>query len=151
MREHRVAVLPRWVEPAPGLEVLEKRWDEVNPPAALTGALAVLSGDRVRRRRRRAAEAAPQNVELKTVTRNGHPGEQLVELVERSDAELVVMGSRGRGRLTSGLLGSTSREVHRILTPQRGLTASPDLAGTAPAVGIAGYTFNGGWGWLTQP
>ena len=61
---------------------------------------------------RRAAEAAPESLGLKTVIRTGHPGEQLVELVEESGADLVVMGSRGRGRLASGLLGSTSGEVH---------------------------------------
>ena len=39
----------------------------------------------------------------------GSPAAQIVEA--SNDAELVVMGSRGRGRLTGGLLGSTSYAV----------------------------------------
>lgn len=50
-----------------------------------------------------------------TVTRvdlNGYPADALVEYAEEVGAEMMVIGSRGRGELAAIFLGSTS---HRIL------------------------------------
>ncbi len=41
----------------------------------------------------------------------GDPAEQLAELAEQEDAELLVVGSRGRGPFKSAFLGSVSHDV----------------------------------------
>ncbi len=45
--------------------------------------------------------------------RGASEGEELVRLAEELDPGLVVLGSRGRGRLTGALLGSVSDHVRR--------------------------------------
>ena len=47
--------------------------------------------------------------ELRVV--EGPPAEALIETAEREGAELLVIGSRGRGGLRSAVLGSVSREL----------------------------------------
>jgi nucleotide-binding universal stress UspA family protein len=41
----------------------------------------------------------------------GHPAKQILRLASEAEADLVVIGSRGLGRVKSAILGSTSREV----------------------------------------
>jgi nucleotide-binding universal stress UspA family protein len=41
----------------------------------------------------------------------GYPPKQIVRLARDIDADLIVVGSRGLGRVKSAVLGSTSREV----------------------------------------
>lgn len=44
----------------------------------------------------------------------GHPANAILEYIRNEDADLVVLGSRGRGDVASILLGSTSHQVlHR--------------------------------------
>ncbi len=43
----------------------------------------------------------------------GHPAEQLVHLAELKRADLVVLGSRGRSKVSRWLLGSVSERVLR--------------------------------------
>jgi nucleotide-binding universal stress UspA family protein len=49
----------------------------------------------------------------KTVVDTGHPVDRIVYHAKAIDADLVVMGSRGRGGLADVTLGSTSRRVLR--------------------------------------
>jgi nucleotide-binding universal stress UspA family protein len=43
----------------------------------------------------------------------GAPADQLIEVADQEDAELLVVGSRGRGALSSAVLGGVSRKVAR--------------------------------------
>jgi nucleotide-binding universal stress UspA family protein len=61
---------------------------------------------------RAAADAAPQDISITTRVRMGHAGEEIVTQAEEGDHDLVVLGSRGRGRLASTLLGSVGGDVH---------------------------------------
>ena len=61
---------------------------------------------------REGASTAPNDVKVHTVTRSGHPGEQIVAEIEAGGYDLVVLGSRGRGRLTTELFGSANGYVH---------------------------------------
>ena len=61
---------------------------------------------------REAASTAPAELHVDTVTRSGHIGEQIVAEIEAGGYDLVVLGSRGRGRLTSELFGSANAYVH---------------------------------------
>jgi nucleotide-binding universal stress UspA family protein len=48
-----------------------------------------------------------------TIVATGHPVDQIVCQAEELDADLVVIGSHGRGGLADVTLGSTSRRVLR--------------------------------------
>ena len=52
------------------------------------------------------------SVTIKRVDVNGYPADALVEYAEGVGADLIVIGSRGRGELAALFLGSTS---HRVL------------------------------------
>ncbi|HUK94009.1 MAG TPA: universal stress protein [Gaiellaceae bacterium] len=41
----------------------------------------------------------------------GHPAERVIELAAARDADLIVVGSRGRGGIAGALLGSVSTEL----------------------------------------
>ena len=48
------------------------------------------------------------NVRIKRVDLDGYPADALVDYCDQTKADLLVMGTRGRGRLSSTFLGSTS-------------------------------------------
>jgi len=55
--------------------------------------------------------AQEHGVTAKTELLIGYAPKQIVRLARDIDAELIVVGSRGLGRVKSAVLGSTSREV----------------------------------------
>ena len=61
---------------------------------------------------REAVDSLPEGLPVTTVVRRGNPGAEIVGQIERGDHDLVVMGSRGRGRVTSSLFGSVAAHVH---------------------------------------
>src|SRR6266851_1939935 len=61
---------------------------------------------------REGASLASSDLNVHTVTRSGHIGEEIVAEIETGGYDLVVLGSRGRGRLTSELFGSANGYVH---------------------------------------
>lgn len=61
---------------------------------------------------RDARAALPHDVAAQTIQHSGHPGEEIVAELERGGYDLVVLGSRGRGRTLANLLGSVNTHVH---------------------------------------
>lgn len=86
------------------------RWTFVGPPAAPYPTERDL--ERAAREIVERAEAlVPPDLCVSTLVRHGSPAAAIVERVVDGDHDLVVMGSHGRGRLASLLLGSVSRAV----------------------------------------
>ncbi len=54
----------------------------------------------------------PDDLPVTTVLKHGHPGEEIVKQIEAGDHDLVVMGTRGLGRVTSNLFGTVGGYVH---------------------------------------
>jgi nucleotide-binding universal stress UspA family protein len=88
----------------------------VAPLAGLSGVsldeLAAELQQWAERTAREGASMAPNESKVHTVTRSGHIGEEIVAEIEAGGYDLVVLGSRGRGRLTSELFGSANGYVH---------------------------------------
>src|SRR3954447_23974221 len=60
---------------------------------------------------RAAADRVPDDLSLTTRLLDGDPARELLRAARESDCDLIVMGARGRGRMTTALLGSTSNRV----------------------------------------
>jgi nucleotide-binding universal stress UspA family protein len=88
----------------------------VAPLASLGGISVDELGDELKqwaeRTGREGASLAPNGSDVRTVTRSGHIGGEIVAEIEAGDYDLVVLGSRGRGKLTSELFGSANAFVH---------------------------------------
>jgi nucleotide-binding universal stress UspA family protein len=54
---------------------------------------------------------AEAGVRYRVVERDGHPAAVIREIADEEDADLVVVGRRGRGRVAELLLGSVSHEL----------------------------------------
>ena len=50
-------------------------------------------------------------VEVESHIEEGHPGEVIVDMASRLDADMIVMGTHGRRGLERALMGSVAREV----------------------------------------
>jgi nucleotide-binding universal stress UspA family protein len=61
----------------------------------------------------RDAEASlPDDVTAHTVQRRGRSGDEIVAELHRGGYDLIVLGSRGRGRTRANVLGSVNTHVH---------------------------------------
>jgi nucleotide-binding universal stress UspA family protein len=61
---------------------------------------------------REGASTAPSDANVHTITRSGTVGEEIVSEIGAGGYDLVVLGSRGRGRLVTDLFGSANGYVH---------------------------------------
>jgi nucleotide-binding universal stress UspA family protein len=78
-----------------------------------------------------AIELGLQEVERRVVV--GFPAERLADLADDEDAELIVVGSRGRGRFKAAFLGSVSNSLVGVarcpvLIAPRGVTEASEPA-----------------------
>ncbi len=60
---------------------------------------------------RRAADRVPDDMSVTTRLLDGDPARELLCVARDGDHDVLVMGSRGRGRMTAALLGSASNRV----------------------------------------
>ena len=60
---------------------------------------------------REAADGVPDDLSVTTQLLDGDPARELLGLAREGDFDVIVMGSRGRGRVTAALLGSVSNRV----------------------------------------
>lgn len=59
-----------------------------------------------------AAQLVPEDVIAHTVQGSGHAGPVILKELKRGQYDLIVLGSRGRGRTQEGLLGSVNGYIH---------------------------------------
>ena len=60
---------------------------------------------------REAADGVPDDLSVTTQLLDGDPARELLRIARDGDFDVIVMGSRGRGRMTAALLGSVSNRV----------------------------------------
>jgi nucleotide-binding universal stress UspA family protein len=70
-----------------------------------------LSHDVLDQARDCARQAGALDERIATLTTDGNQARQLIQAAERHKADLIVLGSRGRGRLEGLLLGSVSQKI----------------------------------------
>jgi nucleotide-binding universal stress UspA family protein len=83
---------------------------------------------------REAAELVPPDVPVMTFVDRGHAAARIAHHAEVFGCDLIVMGSRGRGRTTAALFGSTSQGVlHATCVPVLVLRTPAAAPVAAPA------------------
>ena len=63
-------------------------------------------------RLRDAAHRVPDDVPLTTLLRTGHAGKEIIRAAEEIGADVLVLGTRRRGRVTTNLFGSVAGDVY---------------------------------------
>ena len=69
-------------------------------------------------RLRAAADSVPDDLSVTTQLLDGDPAREVLRIAREGDHDVIVLGSRGRGRVTAALLGSVSnRLLHSAPVP----------------------------------
>ena len=87
------------------------------PPYAYAAGVSVTALEREAKREvdnqlRRALASLPGGITVSSLVRHGDPEHEIVNALEEGDYDLIVLGSRGRGRVASTLFGSVGAAVH---------------------------------------
>lgn len=83
---------------------------------------------------RAGVASVPDDVSVTTLLESGSPAETIVWVAEKTDHDLIVMGSHGHSRAHRALLGSVSERVlETSLTPVLLMRAGEDAPVPAPA------------------
>jgi nucleotide-binding universal stress UspA family protein len=77
-------------------------------PTALARTLEQEFGARMRA----AADRVPDDVSLTTLLRTGHAGKEILKAAKEIGADVVVLGTRRRSRMTTNLFGSVAADVY---------------------------------------
>jgi nucleotide-binding universal stress UspA family protein len=77
-------------------------------PAALAQTIEHEAAERLRA----ATGRVPDDVPLTTLLRTGHAGKQILKAATEIRADVVVLGTRRRGRVTTNLFGSVAAGVY---------------------------------------
>jgi nucleotide-binding universal stress UspA family protein len=83
---------------------------------------------------RAAADRVPDDLSITTQLLDGDPAREILRAARDGDHDVIVLGSRGRGRVTTALLGSVSNRVMHdadvpvIVIHRPGGDEGPDLA-----------------------
>ena len=75
------------------------------------GIMEKLSQNVLDQARKHALQAGALEERITTVTTDGNQARQLIQAAKRRKADLIVLGSRGRGRMEGLLLGSVSQKI----------------------------------------
>jgi nucleotide-binding universal stress UspA family protein len=75
------------------------------------GALHESEQHEMDKRLRAAADSVPDDLPLTTRLLDGDPAREIVRAARDGDHDAIVMGSRGRGRISAAILGSVSNHV----------------------------------------
>lgn len=87
----------------------EWRAGRVGPGHAIPHHVAVDEGETALKQAAEAAEAAGVSYALERIS--GETVEEIIQVAQAKDVDLIVVGSRGRGPVTSAILGSVSLGV----------------------------------------
>ena len=114
----------------------------VNPTVAYVGAGELLASDVLAEMRERGEELllrarmrAGESVPKECAMLEGSAAREIIGAAEEWDCDLIVMGTHGRGRVASFLMGSTTQEVIRearcpvLAIPDRPSPARKERAG----------------------
>ena len=101
--EHARMTLITAVPPTPALA-------QVTASGAALAEVADLMGDAGRQIRGQVDEL-PDDISITTVVVSGHPAPKILAQLREGNHDLLVMGTRGLGRVGSALLGSVSQGV----------------------------------------
>jgi nucleotide-binding universal stress UspA family protein len=102
--EHARLTVVTAVPPAPAITALSA------PGVAAVGDAAHLLGE-AGARMVKQIEAVPDDVSVTSMVVPGHPAKVILECLREGRHDLLVMGTRGHGRVGSALLGSVSQAV----------------------------------------
>ena len=75
-------------------------------------------------------------LEVKKTIRNGHYAHVIAQVADEMNADLIVMGSHGRGAMTSLIMGSVSRDVLAVTQRPLLLVRGPDEMPSKLRIGI---------------
>jgi nucleotide-binding universal stress UspA family protein len=80
-----------------------------------------------------AADGVPDDLSVTTQLLDGDPAREILHAAREGDHDVIVLGSRGRGRVSAALLGSVSNRVMHdaeipVIVIHRPRSGGPDLA-----------------------